>query len=673
MQLKRHFFPTYTFIILCNFVFIVLSCSNSDIVVADKIDGFLEKSSDMIPTQPDSAIIFANKVLAMCGTAFPEKRAVAHKQVGVACIYKKEYEAAHIAFDKALKIQMETGDKAAQISSCNYIGTLHQIQQAEDKAIKCFFNSLDIAGTMDTIPIELIDTRLRLGSIFSHMKNFEKAAGHYDQALDLCEKHKDTIRIAATYQYKGNSCFRMDSLDAALKSYKKAKPFYEAKKDTLNLVTIYNNIGGIHATKRNYDDAIYNYDKSLRLKKGLADSSGVANTAYNFCELSYDFGKYQQAIKYCNTSIEYAQSLGKIEVLANAHYKLYEIEKQQKNNSKALLHFETYAIWNDSLDSNTKEVEIRKIINEHEKNIELTSLQDKHHEQRILYLLAILLTLITICGLIFYSRSKKKLHREEQKLRLQEEQLRLQEEQLRKETEGRRIEEGKLYNQVIKTLEKDAEIKAVNAEIDAKLKERTKVASTLHDSVCSGLVSARMHMESVKNNITPEDKAVFAKGFGLLNEAYEICREISHDLSPPMLAKFGLAPAIEGLCEKLSTPQTQLHFNATPFEERLDHQQELTLYQSIQELLQNILKHSSAAEAHVQLTDYGDSLNILVEDDGKGFDTAEISDGGIGLQRIRTRVKHLGGSMDVDSSPGNGTTVIIDVPKLLISQNGSIS
>ena len=77
----------------------------------------------------------------------------------------------------------------------------------------------------------------------------------------------------------------------------------------------------------------------------------------------------------------------------------------------------------------------------------------------------------------------------------------------------------------------------------------------------------------------------------------------------------------------------------------------------------NIIKHAEATEASVSLTPFENELSIIIEDNGKGFDPrAAIKKGGMGLVNIERRVEHIEGSMDVDSTPGKGTTILIDIP-----------
>ena len=94
--------------------------------------------------------------------------------------------------------------------------------------------------------------------------------------------------------------------------------------------------------------------------------------------------------------------------------------------------------------------------------------------------------------------------------------------------------------------------------------------------------------------------------------------------------------------------------------ERFDRATEISLYRVVQEIISNVLKHARATVVEVNLTRNHDSLNILIEDNGIGFDPSK-STGGLGLKSIESRVESLNGTIVFDSAPGRGTTVSIDI------------
>jgi signal transduction histidine kinase len=98
--------------------------------------------------------------------------------------------------------------------------------------------------------------------------------------------------------------------------------------------------------------------------------------------------------------------------------------------------------------------------------------------------------------------------------------------------------------------------------------------------------------------------------------------------------------------------------------ERLENSLELSLFRTVQELVANAIKHAEATKLNIQLTQHEDNLNIIVEDNGIGFDRSTIgkTKTGMGLTNIEKRIEHLEGTFTVDSVLGKGTSILIDIP-----------
>jgi signal transduction histidine kinase len=130
------------------------------------------------------------------------------------------------------------------------------------------------------------------------------------------------------------------------------------------------------------------------------------------------------------------------------------------------------------------------------------------------------------------------------------------------------------------------------------------------------------------------------------------------------MAKEGLLPAIYSLAKNASA-HGKLKIEVQDFgvTHNFDTTTEVTIFRIIQELVTNIIKHSQAAEANISLTQHKMILSIIVEDKGVGFNP-QLNDTkkGMGLSSIEKRIEHLNGSLEIDSTPGKGTTVIIELP-----------
>jgi signal transduction histidine kinase len=142
---------------------------------------------------------------------------------------------------------------------------------------------------------------------------------------------------------------------------------------------------------------------------------------------------------------------------------------------------------------------------------------------------------------------------------------------------------------------------------------------------------------------------------------YDI-RQLLLNLSPTVLEEFGYTTAVEGLISKINETK-QIHFDLVVFgiNLRLRKEYELALYRITQELINNVLKHAEAKHVSLQIGQRDEKIILMMEDDGKGFDVSVHKDG-YGLNNLDARTKLMQGMMTIDSQPGKGTSVLVEIP-----------
>jgi two-component system sensor histidine kinase DegS len=129
-----------------------------------------------------------------------------------------------------------------------------------------------------------------------------------------------------------------------------------------------------------------------------------------------------------------------------------------------------------------------------------------------------------------------------------------------------------------------------------------------------------------------------------------------------VLEEFGYLTAVEGLLVKINEAQkVKFKLNVFGLEKRLNKDHELALYRMTQELINNVLKHADARQVFLEMGMRDGQLILMIEDDGKGFDTGGQKEG-FGLHNLAARTKLLDGNLHIDSSPGKGTTILIKIP-----------
>lgn len=203
----------------------------------------------------------------------------------------------------------------------------------------------------------------------------------------------------------------------------------------------------------------------------------------------------------------------------------------------------------------------------------------------------------------------------------------------------------------------------INSGIDSQELERKKIALFLHDNINSLLAAAGMHLNIFTNQNNIESNEI-QKTKAILVDVHDLLRDISHELVPSLLVRFGLIYALEDLCERNSNSGITFQFKSTiPTEKRYIEKFEMKLYFITSELFSNIIKHSGAKKASITLKEKDNHFILLIEDDGKGFKTKNIKEAeGFGLNRIRARVKKFKGSFAIISTPEQGSKIKIKIP-----------
>jgi signal transduction histidine kinase len=207
----------------------------------------------------------------------------------------------------------------------------------------------------------------------------------------------------------------------------------------------------------------------------------------------------------------------------------------------------------------------------------------------------------------------------------------------------------------------------LKAEIDILEKERKRIAEDLHDELGPILSSVKLYI-GVLEPKDSEDTRIVEKASGLLDNAIAEIRQISQNLMPVALQDRGLHDAIHQLVNHIiDTRSKNVHLNSDISALKIDKNTEITVFRIIQELLNNILKHSQATEIKLKLHAKANTLKIRLEDNGVGFDVALVpgvraNGSGLGLKNITSRVNLLNGKLNIDSHIGKGTFVQLDIP-----------
>ena len=447
------------------------------------------------------------------------------------------------------------------------------------------------------------------------------------------------------YKLKGIDNFKTSSKDSAKTYFFKAKDL-AIQLDSLRAAYELNiNIGALYLSSFNQpDSAIYYYKsalKSYRQDKEVGKKKNELFALYNNIGNAY---REQKNYKKANKYYKQAEKIDLKRYNDQSKRILYnnmEVNYYYMNDFKnAYNYLYKYDSINDIIKMNKQNANIKDIEEKYQNEklrADNLAIESKRVQNRNIALaLGSSIVLGSIILFLFYKNNQRKreIAKQKQNLRMQ-----------------------KLSSQL-----KEQELRSIDAMIEGQEKERLRLANDLHDDLGSLMSTIKMHFSSISGQDSNE---LYHQTRKLIDEAYQKIRNIAHSKNSGVLAKQGLYKAVRQLAKTISASESiTINVHENGLDQRLENSLELTLFRIVQELITNIIKHAEASEVDIHFNQHDEQLNIMVEDDGKGFDPDQITKNskGMGLSSIDKRVEHLEGKMIIESKPKAGTTIIIEIP-----------
>ncbi len=488
------------------------------------------------------------------------------------------------------------------------------------------------------------------GNMFYTQQRHKEAMEKYQAAYQCAMAHHFPSVARNAVQNIGSATYYARGASAAIEVYESALEqnkelgdrAFEA--DVLRCMAIMYNDSGL------YDRARVQLNAAMGIVRELGDTS---QQVYNYNVLATSYWKQglrDSALTAIRTTVALSHAMRSLELESDAEVKLYSYLKEMGREAEALEHFERHITLDDSLDA-IKEgelinrLEIGYETEKKERTIEVQRLRLEQESARTQarevqrnILLGTLAALVIVGFLIFRNVSHKRTLAEQQK---------------------------QLSEQRVEQILTEQELRLVNATMEGQDKERQRVAKDLHDRVGSLLSGVKLQFSALEDRLSkvvangPEQ---FKKVLDLVDTAVGEVRRISHDLLSSNLAAFGLNAALTDLCDAVHVPgKMDVELSLFGVEERMARNVEVAAYRIVQEVVSNTLKHAQATTLTIQVTRTNDQLNILVEDNGRGFDPATVAQG-MGTGNLHSRAAELGGKVNIDSRPGRGTSVSVDIP-----------
>ncbi|CAM1373623.1 tetratricopeptide repeat-containing sensor histidine kinase [Tenacibaculum xiamenense] len=486
-----------------------------------------------------------------------------------------------------------------------------------------------------------------LASVYSQTKNSKKHLFYLKRYLNEAKKSKNDYKIGAALNNLGVFYDKNQNPEKALFYFKKSLKF---KLRNTNRNSVLQNIGSIYLNYYNNSDSASYYNK-----KAINEFTSNRTLAH----IHYDLSVIEKRRKnYQKENTELLEALSKlktdpfVELELSIYKNLYLNFVRLNSIDRSVFYLKKYdslneKFTNDNLIRKTEEIETQYQVEKKEVQIEnlkhlntIASEKAKAKQNQIIALTVFIILGFTTTYLILKNSRKKRLLAEQEKDLEQQKNL---------------------------TLLKEQEITAINAMIDGQEKERIRIAEDLHDNIGSVLATLKLHFENLQLNRDKkqfDQDVLFQKTETLIDEAYLKIRSIAHAKNSGVIANQGLLVAVKLMAEKISSAN-KIQINVIDFglNNRLENSLEIALFRIIQELVTNVIKHAKATEVNINISQFDDHINLIVEDNGIGFNYNAIDHSqGMGLGSIEKRVDHLEGSFEIDSTTNKGTSIIIDFP-----------
>lgn len=201
----------------------------------------------------------------------------------------------------------------------------------------------------------------------------------------------------------------------------------------------------------------------------------------------------------------------------------------------------------------------------------------------------------------------------------------------------------------------------------AEDRERKNIAAELHDNVLQKLAMSKMKLGMLRETLTSSGQAELLEGiYDYVSEMFKDLRSLTFDLCPPILYDIGLEAALRDWTSREMADKEGIAVDFKTAEQPLPLEEELrvALFRATREVLMNVIKHAKAQEVKVAIAYLNDEIRIEVSDDGIGFERTTPgesgqSSSGLGLFTVRERLQYFGGSLAIESEPGNGTRAVL--------------
>lgn len=501
-----------------------------------------------------------------------------------------------------------------------------------DSSMKYYYQSLSIFETLDqTEKIAYIHGKI--GQQHQIKNELDAAMEHIHIADSLLRNKKEHRYYLINLHTLANVYGMRGMIDSALAIDKIGIEYARATNSKDIESTFLDNKANCFVVLKNYDSAIYYFNECILIDSSYGNKKQMADSYHNLGRVYTLQGNYRKGRTLLNHALKLSTQssfLSGSHVIYQTLSKNYKAEGDYKS---ALLYADSAAdlktkLINEKTESTAAAL---KILHDQENMQQQIKLHQS--ELNVLKITLVALGIILIFGTVITVATFKL--KENNRKKKESELIQFQQQQ------------------------------AIKGIMEAENNERNRIAKELHDGIGQTLTAAWLNLEALNIDETQIDlgnKKLILTSKNLLQKSVEEVRDVSHSMMPEYLNNCGLIEAIERIIQQYELTPVKISFQYEQFEKHSDPLTTHVLYRIVQEAISNSMKHSGCKHLDISISSDNAGMDILIEDDGKGFDLPLTSSDGVGINNIKNRVQYLGGTVQWDSSAERGTLLSIYIP-----------
>jgi signal transduction histidine kinase/Tfp pilus assembly protein PilF len=500
-----------------------------------------------------------------------------------------------------------------------------------DKALIYLFKALKLHETLN-LRKETAASYNQISMVYQSQEKIPLAEEFANKALTIAKGLPPNIINISLFHNIANINGMQGKYTEALMYDSIGLSWCDIVKVEFNKSMFYDNMANCYMFSGNFSKSIQYHLKAISIDSTFKNNKQIGDSYMNLASVYEELNDFGKAIFYFEKSVELCRKSGYKIGVKNALESLSKLYFKLGDTGKAYQYLKESAIVKDSIINNNSEqkiAELQTLFDTEKKKQEIAQQALKISQRNILLVILFFVLMVSlITYYLLYNRYKLKQER------------RLKEEMVKEE------------------------MKRSKAVLESEENERQRLARELHDGVGQLLSATKLNLSTL-HHFNNEEAIKLQNSIEILDDSIKEIRNISHNMVPDVLLKFGLKKAIADFINRINqTKKININFECIGCnEDYLNDTSKLMLYRIIQESVNNTIKYAGATQLNIQLSGDDSEITLIMEDNGNGFDVEKAMEkDGIGLKNMQLRTDYLKGKMEINSSHQNGTTILIEIP-----------